>query len=119
MLDKANILSERLLNYAVEIINLTMKLRINPTGTHIANQLIRCGTSNGANYEEVCAASSRADFINKMTIVLKETRESLFWIRVTDRAKILNGHNLKPLLDETTELMNIMAKSIITARNNK
>jgi len=78
MEEKANKLAERLLDYGVAILKLTMTLDASLPGKHIAGQLFRSGTSAGANYEEACGAESKADFIHKLQIVLKELREKNF-----------------------------------------
>ncbi|HHT9141430.1 MAG TPA: four helix bundle protein [Candidatus Tripitaka californicus] len=119
MEEKANQLSERLLDYGVDIVKLTAKLGRTVTGKYIANQLLRAGTSVGANYEEACGAQSRADFIHKLQIVLKEIREALFWLKLVQRSEILNGQNLGDIISETKQLSNIIAKSIITAKKGK
>lgn len=75
-------LSERLLEFSANAVKLTAKLNRSVIGRHIANQLMRASTSCGANYEEACVAESRADFIHKMQIVLKEMRESRYWLRL-------------------------------------
>jgi len=70
------------LDFAVEIIKLAVRLNKTSVGRHIGGQLTRSGTSPGANYEEACGAESRADFIHKLQIVLKELRESSYWLRL-------------------------------------
>ncbi len=75
-------LSERFLAFVVKIIKLTDSLPKTVSGKHIAGQLVRSGTSSGSNYEEGCGAESRPDFIHKMGIVLKELKETRFWLRV-------------------------------------
>jgi four helix bundle protein len=79
---------------------------------------MRSATSAGANYEEACGAESRSDFIHKMQIVLKEMRESLYWLKLINRSNLAKNSStdLKDLLKEATELANIIAKSIITAK---
>jgi four helix bundle protein len=109
-------LSERLLNFAALIIKLVMKLGKTFVGRHIGNQLLHAATSTGANYEEACGAESRADFVHKMQVVLKELRESLFWLKLIDRAKLLADEILHLALSEADELVKIIAKSIITAK---
>lgn len=116
MEEKANQLSERLLDYGVEIIRLTLRLGKTEVGRHIANQLLRDGTSVGANYEEACGAQSRADFIHKLQIVMKEMRESLYWLKLIQKSEVLESNSLKNLIEETKQLSNIIAKSIITAK---
>ena len=116
--NERNDLSERLLNFASEIIKLAV--RLNKTGVehHIAGQLTRSGTSTGANYEEACGAESRADFIHKLQIVLKELRESSYWLRLIRKTGFISvtDPNLSALLREDEELTKIIAKSIVTAR---
>jgi len=73
----------------------------------------------GANYEEACGAQSRADFIHKLQIVLKEIRESLYWLRLIKKSAILKEQNLIQIVEETKQLSNIIAKSIITAKRRK
>lgn len=72
-------IAERLIRFAVSIIKITSKLQRSFTEKHIAGQLLKSGTSPGANYEEARGAESRADFIHKRGIVLKELKESRYW----------------------------------------
>jgi len=88
-------LTERFLNFAAEIIKLAIKLNKTAVGCHIAGQLIRSTTSAGANYEEACGAESHADFIHKMQIVLKELRESFYWLRLIKKAILISDTNLE------------------------
>jgi four helix bundle protein len=60
---------------------------------HIALQFLRAATSAGANYEEACAGESRADFIHKLQIVLKELRESLYWLRLVEKSFLAGSMN--------------------------
>lgn len=114
-------LSERLLNFAVKIIKLAGRLSRTAIGRYIGGQLMRAGTSAGANYEEACGAESRADFVHKLQIVLKELRESFYWLRVIEKAALIpaTDPDLLFLLKETKELTNIIAKSVVTAKKGK
>ncbi|MCX5642716.1 MAG: four helix bundle protein [Candidatus Omnitrophica bacterium] len=114
-----NELPERLLNFAVEVIKLGIHLNKNATGRYINGQLIRAATSAGANYEETCGAESKADFIHKIQIVLKELRETCYWLKLIQRSKIVPESNLETLVQETRELTNIIAKSVLTAKKNR
>ncbi|MBO8131555.1 MAG: four helix bundle protein [Candidatus Marinimicrobia bacterium] len=109
-------LSERLLEFAASSIKLTVRLKRTAVGRYIANQLMRAASSSGANYEEACGAESRADFIDKMQLVLKELRESLYWLKLVERSDLISGNELQPLLAESNELIKIVAKSVITAK---
>jgi four helix bundle protein len=112
-------LSERLLDHAVRIGRVSDALPKSRLGRHVANQLIRCGTSAGPNYEEGCAAESKDDFIHKLRIALKELRESRYWIKLIIRAELLPDRRLSPLLQETTELCSIFGASLATADENR
>lgn len=95
MQNKNNDISERLLNFAGEIIKLIVQLNKNAIGRQISNQLLRSATSGGANYEEACGAESRADFTHKLQIVLKELRETIFWLRLIKKSILVNDQNLE------------------------
>jgi four helix bundle protein len=111
-------LSERLLRFAVRVGKLVDALPNTRLGRHIASQLIRCGTSAAPNYEEGCAAESRADFVHKLSICLKELRESRFWIRLITESGLLPKKKMADLQDECSQLCKILAQSIVTAKNN-
>jgi len=111
--------SERLLDFAARVGKAVDALPDTRLGRHIAGQLIRCGTSPVPNYEEGCAAESRADFIHKLSICLKEMRESRAWLRLIVRTELLPDNRMKELLDECEQLAKILAKSIVTAKKNK
>jgi four helix bundle protein len=109
-------LSDRLLDYAAKIIEITEALPDTRTGRHIAGQLLRCGTSPAPNYEEACGAESTRDFIHKLGVVLKELRESRVWLKLIARCKLLSDNVTTPVITEATELCNIIGKSIVTAK---
>ena len=116
--NRGNDISERLLNIAADILKLAIRLNKTAVGRHIGGQLTRSGTSAGANYEEACSAESRADFIHKLQIVLKELRETSYWLRLIKKSVLISSadKNLTDLLQEAKELTNIIAKSIVTAK---
>jgi four helix bundle protein len=115
----SNKISERLLDLGVEVVSLSNVLIKHPIGKIIAKQLLRSGTAAGANYEETCGAESRADFIHKMQIVYKELKETRYWFRLIKRSKIIEFSNLDGIINETNQLCSIIAKSVITAKNNQ
>jgi four helix bundle protein len=110
---------ERLLDYAVRIIRLVDALPSTRTGRHIADQLLRCGTSPLANHGELQAAESRSDFIHKLGVCLKEVREARRWLRLVHRVPLLAPSKIDPLLGETEALIKIFSASIRTAEKNK
>jgi four helix bundle protein len=112
-------LEERLLEYAVRIIRLVDALPATRAGRHVADQLLRCGTSPLANHGELQGAESRRDFIHKLGICLKEIREARRWLRLAHRVPLLAPSKIDPLLAETEALIKIFAASIRTAEKNK
>ena len=112
-------LQERFIEFAVRVIKLCESLPATFAGRHIASQLIRSGTSVAPNYGESLGAESRADFIHKMGIALKEMRESHVWLRIIEKAGLLEKtEKLPPLLKEAEELISILFASITTAKRN-
>ena len=109
-------LSERLLEFAARVGKVVDALPDTRLGRHIVGQLVRCGTSPGPNYEEGCAAESRKDFVHKLSVSLKELRESRFWIRLIIKAELLSEANMANLLDECSQLCNILGQSVVTAK---
>jgi len=118
MQNKSQDLSERLLKFSVEIIKLYSRISKTMPGRYIGGQLIRSASSAGANYEEACAAESRSDFIHKMQIVLKELRESLYWLKLLVATELIKAEEITWHLTECLELIKIVASSIITARKH-
>ena len=119
MVKTGNDLAERLIQFAVRIIKITKKLDSSYAAKHIGEQLLRSGTSPGANYEEARGAESRKDFIHKMGIVLKELKESRYWLKLLNKSDIITGQDIESLSSECEELCAIIAKSIMTAKSKK
>ena len=116
---KGDDLAERLIEMAVRVLAVVDALPRTVASRHIANQLARSGTSAGANYEEARGAESRADFAHKLGVAWKETRETLFWLKVLQRRELIKPKRLEPLIQETTELSSILAKSVSTTKQGK
>ena len=113
-------LQDRLIDFAVRIIRLSEAIPDSKAGKHICSQILRSGTSPAPNYGEAQSAESRADFIHKLKIALKELRETEIWLKVIIRSKLIQpADQLAPLLQETDELIAILFKSAETAQNNK
>ena len=109
-------LADRLLDFAVRIIEGAAALSKSPTGRHIAVQIVDSGTSIGAHYEEARGAESKADLLHKRGLALKECRETRYWLEVINRAKLLSGNFPNALLVEADALCAILGPSILTAR---
>ena len=109
-------LEDRLLNFAVEIIELTEALSNTRAANHVAGQLLRSGASPYGNHGEVEAAESINDFIHKLKICLKELRETRRWLRLIARLKHQKSTpNLPGCPNEAEELIRIFKASIKTA----
>lgn len=112
-------LDERLIDFAVLIIAITESLYNTRAGNHIAGQLVRSGTSPALHYGEAQRAESRADFIHKIKIILKELRESKNSLRITKKVPLTDKmENVNIALAECNELISIFMKSVETARKN-
>ena len=109
-------LSERLLDYGSRIIKVVEAMPGALVGRRIGDQLLRCGTSVGANYEEARAAESTADFVHKLQLSLKELRESNYWLLLLSRAKTLPPNQLEELVNESNQLRAILSKAVATAK---
>ncbi len=116
---KGSDISERLIQFSVRIIRLVRSLPNNTINKHISNHLLKSGTSPGANYEEARGAESTLDFIHKLKVVLKELRESIYWLKVLEQANIIPTKRLNDIVKEAKELSNIIGQSIITAQKNQ
>ena len=118
--DKNYDLEERLIDFAVRIIRMAEALPQTRVGNHISGQLIRCGTSPAPNYGEAQSAESRADFVHKMKVCLKELRETRVWLLIIVRAKLIKPTSkLDSLIQENNELISIFVTSIRTAKKVK
>ena len=112
-------LEDRLLNFAVQVIELTEILPNTRTANHIAGQLLRSGTSPYGNHGELESAESRKDFIHKLRICLKELRETRRWLRLLARlTNIKAPPTLLECLNEAEELIRIFVASIRTSERN-
>lgn len=112
-------LEDRLLDFAVSIVELTDSFPNTRAGNHIGGQLLRCGTSPLSNHGEVEAVESRKDFVHKLRICLKELRETRRWLRLTGRLKKLGAVAALPVcLSEIDELIKIFTASIRMAEKN-
>lgn len=111
-------LEDRLVGFAARCINVSDALPATKAGQHLAGQLCRSGTSPALNYGEAQGAESRKDFVHKMSVSLKELRETLICLKIVINAKMLTLEKLQPLTDEADELISIFVTSIKTAKRN-
>jgi four helix bundle protein len=112
-------LSRRLWQSAARVGKVVDALPETRLGRHVATQLVRCGTAAGPNHDEGCAAESRRDFAHKLSISLKELKETRGWVRFTVTADLMSESRVAPLLQEVEELIRILASSIATAKGRR
>ncbi len=109
-------LKERTKRFALAVVKLCTALPRNPANDVLGRQLLRSGTSVGANYRAACRARSRADFVSKMAIVEEEADECAYWIELLVESGQVDAHRASDLQAEANELTAIAAASRKTAR---
>ena len=110
-------LEKRTKQFALRIITFAATLPVGKTGDVIRYQLVKAGTSVGANYREANRAESRNDFIHKIGIVEKEASESQYWLEICDEADFGDPQQREWLLQESGELLAIFTSSGRTAKS--
>jgi four helix bundle protein len=112
-------MKSRTKTYANRIVKLCSALPANWVARTLGNQLLRSGTSVGANYRAVCRAKSKSDFVNKLRIVEEECDESLFWMELLVENNFVKASRLFALMKEADEILAIVVSSAKTARFSK
>ncbi|HMS43694.1 MAG TPA: four helix bundle protein [Pyrinomonadaceae bacterium] len=115
--NKPQDLKKRLKQYALRIIRIYESLPKQGAVHVISHQLLRSGTSPGAQYAEACRAKSDADFISKIEGSLQELEESLYWLEILIEGEFVTAKKLKPLCDETDELIAILVTVVLKAKS--
>ena len=115
----ADEMKKRTRAFALRIIRLVEALPQRRTADVIGQQLLRCGTSVGANYRAACRARSQADFISKMGIVEEEADETIYWMELLVESSLVEKERVTNLLNEADQIVAMVVSSIKTARGNK
>jgi four helix bundle protein len=108
-------MKKRTKEFTLRILRLVDAIPGTRAGNAVANQLVRSGSSVGANYRALCRAKSRQDFIHKTMVVEEETDETCFWLELTIEAALLPARRVQPLLNEANEITAILVASRKTA----
>ena len=116
---KENLLIDKSIAFAARIVKLNQHLTKNKKETVISKQIIRSGTSIGANINEANYGQSKADFVSKMHIALKETAETEYWLRLLILSEYISEKEGESLLTDCLEIKRILVATINTAKNNK
>jgi len=114
--EESRLLKKRAYKFSLRIIEPVSDLQSDKVGWVIGKRLLRSGTSIGANLMEAKAASSRKDFINYFQIALKSANETRYWLYLLRDSNIYEGENLYNLLDEVTEISNMIGSSVLTLK---
>ena len=109
-------MKDRTKGFANRVVKLCSSLPNDWVAQVLGKQLLRCGTSVGANYRAVCRAKSNSDFINKLSIVEEECDESLFWMELLVDNNLVKASRLRDLMKEADEILAIVVASTKTAR---
>jgi four helix bundle protein len=115
---KENVIQIKSYAFAVKIVNICKFLQAEKKEYILSKQLIRSGTSIGANIEEAIGGQSRKDFFAKLTISYKEARETKYWIRLLTDTNYLTKEQTAPLLEDIEELLRIIGSIQKTIRNS-
>jgi four helix bundle protein len=117
-LARRNVVLEKSFTFAVGIVKTGRRLQLDRREWVLSKQLIRSGTSIGANIEEAIAAQSKKDFLSKMSIALKEARETHYWLRVIRDSGHANGVETEAHIPECQELIRLLSSITLTTREN-
>jgi len=109
-------LSDRLWQFAARVGKLVDAPPETRLGQRVAGQLVRCGTSAPPNDDERCAAESRADFAHKLSVALKQLKETRGWLRFIPMSNLLPEQRIAVLIDECQQLIKVVGKSVSTAK---
>ena len=115
---KPNIIKEKTYNFALDIIKIYQQM-IKQNEFILSKQLVRSGTSIGANVEEATAAQSRKDFISKMSISSKEARETNYWLRLLRDSQLCKGIDYNDLISESDEIIKILTSIVKTTTTKR
>jgi len=117
---ESNLIKEKTYNFALEVIKLYRYLKDESKEFILSKQILRSGTSIGANVEEAQAAQSKKDFLSKISIASKEARETLYWLKLLNDAGYIENYSSKDLLfREINSIINVLTKIIKTLVENK
>ncbi|MBO5317631.1 MAG: four helix bundle protein [Oscillospiraceae bacterium] len=116
---KENLLIDLSKQFAVEIVNLCMEIKEHRKSNVLLNQLLRSGTSIGANIHEANYAASKADFINKFQIALKECYETDYWLDLFKNTKMITEDEYETMFSHCSKIRKLLIASVTTAKNNK
>ena len=114
--DRSQEIRDRTFRFACDVSRLALALSTRPGVRCIVDQLLTAGTSIGANLEEAKAGSSRKDFVSKVEISLRESRETIYWLRICRELQLAPRQDLEKLIGECDQIARILATIVINAK---
>ncbi len=114
-----NLILNKSLNFAIRIVNMYKYLIDTKKEYVMSKQLLRCGTSIGANIRESQSAESTSDFIHKFSISLKEVNETMYWLELLNKTEFISTDQFESINNDVCEIRKIISSIIITAKKNK
>ncbi len=115
---KENIIQTKSFQFAVRIIKLYIHLSKTKKEFVLSKQILRSGTSIGANVEEAIGAQSKKDFIAKLSIAYKESRETKYWLRLLNETKFITKEEFNSIINDLEEILRILGKIQKTSKNS-
>lgn len=115
---KQNIVQDKSYQFSIRIINLYKFLRKDKNEYVLSKQILRCGTSIGANIEEAIGGFLKKDFIAKMQISYKEARETHYWLRLLNDTEFIDENMFQSLIQDCEEVLKLLSKILETSKNN-
>ena len=112
-------IAERSVRFALRIVKLYKELQTDSAVRILGRQLLRAGTSIGANIHEAQGGQSKADFIAKMSVAYKEARETAYWLRLVRESDLIAQNRLSDIENETDQLVRILSSILLTAKNGE
>ena len=114
---KANIVQQKSFSFAIRIVNLYKYLVSEKKEFVLSKQLLKSGTSIGANVEESIGGQSENDFLSKLSISYKEARETIYWLKLLKETEYISKNEFESMYNEAEEICKILAKIIITLKS--
>ena len=117
-MENKSVIKERGYEFALRIFKLCKFLEQNKTARVLISQLLKSGTSIGANVEEALGGQSRKDFIAKISIAYKEARETNYWLRILRDTETVSVEKIAGIIDESDQILKILSSILITSKQN-
>jgi four helix bundle protein len=112
-------ITERTVAFSLRLVRLFRELESDGAGRILGRQLLRCGTSIGANVHEAQAGQSKADFIAKLSVAHKEAEETVYWLRLVKESGLVPASRMVPLEDETQQIARVLAAILLSAKGRR